>query len=164
MAVDMFLVFEHADLKGETQDSVYKDKGGIDILAWSFGASQSGTFHSGGGSGAGKVNYQDISITKWVDKCSPILMLFCSNGGHIPKATLVVRKAGTTPLEYITIVMEPVMITSFSTGGSGGEDRLTENITLNCKTINVKYIEQLPDGKEGAKPEYKWDIAGNVKV
>ena len=164
MAVDMFLVFEHADLKGETQDSVYKAKGGIDVLAWSFGLSQSGTFHAGGGSGAGKVNYQDVSVTKWVDKASPILMLFCSNGGHIPKATIVVRKAGTTPLEYITIVAEPVMITSVSTGGSGGEDRLTENITLNCGKINVKYIEQLATGLEGAKPEYTWDIAGNVKA
>jgi type VI secretion system secreted protein Hcp len=164
MAVDMFLVFEHADLKGETQDTTYKDKGGIDVLAWSWGMSQSGTFHVGGGSGAGKVNVQDISITKYVDKASPILMLFCCNGGHIPKATLVVRKAGTTPLEYITIVMEPVMVTSVSTGGSGGEDRLTENIVLNAKKVTVKYIEQLPDGKEGGKPEFGWDIAANVKV
>jgi hypothetical protein len=77
MAVDMFLVLEHADLKGETQDTTYKDKGGIDVLAWSWGMSQSGTFHVGGGSGAGKVNVQDISITKYVDKASPILMLFC---------------------------------------------------------------------------------------
>lgn len=164
MAVDMFLVFENGDLKGETQDSVYAKDGGIDVLAWSWGMSQSGTFHMGGGSGAGKVNVQDLSITKYVDKSSPIIMLFCSNGGHIDKATLVVRKAGTTPLEYITIEMTKVMITSVSTGGSGGEDRLTENVSLNFAEVKVKYIEQKPDGKEGDKPEYGWNIAGNVKI
>ena len=39
-----------------------KDK--IDILAWSWGLSNSGTAHVGGGAGAGKVNVQDISVTK----------------------------------------------------------------------------------------------------
>ena len=32
-----------------------------------------------------------------------------------------------TPLEYVIITMEDVLVSSVSTGGSGGEDRLTEN-------------------------------------
>ena len=36
----------------------------IDVLAWSWGASQSGTTHLGSGGGAGKVNVQDLSFTK----------------------------------------------------------------------------------------------------
>lgn len=164
MAVDMFLVLDAGAVKGETQDSVYKDKGGIDILAWSWGISNAGSWHMGGGGGAGKANFQDISITKYVDKASPILMLYCSNGDHFADAQLVVRKAGKLPLEYIVIDMKKVLITSVSTGGSGGEDRLTENVSLNFAEVVVKYVEQKETGDAGDKPEYKWNIAANVQA
>lgn len=160
MAVDMFIKIEK--INGESQDKTHK--GETDVLAWSWGMSQSGSFHVGGGGGAGKVNVQDLSFTKWIDKGSTDLMLACCKGTHIPKATLVVRKAGDKPLEYLTITMEKVMVTSVSTGGSGGEDRLTENVTLNFEKVKVKYVEQKPDGGEGAKPEMGWDIAANTSA
>jgi type VI secretion system secreted protein Hcp len=165
MAVDMFLFFETGDaLEGETQDQVYAEKKAIDVLAWSWGMSQSGTFHAGAGGGAGKANFQDISLTKWVDKSSPNLMFAVASGKHLAGATLVVRKAGTTPLEYIIIKMTQVMVTSLSTGGSGGEDRLTENICLNFAEVQVDYQPQKTDGsKEGGAVVFKWDIASNVK-
>jgi type VI secretion system secreted protein Hcp len=58
--------------------------------------------------------------------------------------------------------METVMVTSVSTGGSGGQDRLTENVTLNFAKVSVKYVEQKPEGGAGAKPEVKWNISENV--
>ena len=50
-AVDMFLDIE-GEISGESQDKVHKDE--IDVLAWSWGVSQSGSFHVGGGGGAGE--------------------------------------------------------------------------------------------------------------
>ena len=161
MAVDQFLVINDGEIEGETQDDVYLSKGGIDVLAWSWGVSQSGSFHLGGGGGAGKANFQDITVTKFVDKASPILMLYCSNGDHFDKAEIVVRKAGKKPLEYLRIVMNKVLVTSVSTGGSGAEDRLTENVSLNFAEVEVYYIEQTPTGDPGKKPEFKWNIAAN---
>lgn len=160
MAMDMFIKI--GDLKGESKD---KSHGGeIDILAWSWGLANSGTAHAGGGSGAGKVNVHDLSFTKWIDKSSPDLMLSCCNGKHFDKATLTVRKAGEQPLEYLIIKLENVLIAGVSTGGSGGEDRLTENITLNFGKVFVEYTEQNPKGGEGAKPKMGWDIGANVKA
>lgn len=159
MAVDMFLALK-GEISGEAQDE--KHKGEIDVLAWSWGMSQSGSFHVGGGGGAGKANFQDISITKWIDTASPILMLYCANGDHFDKARLTVRKAGKKPLEYLIIEMDKVMVTSVSTGGSGGEDRLTENVSLNFAKVEVKYKEQKPDGSGGPEKIFKWDIAGNT--
>jgi type VI secretion system secreted protein Hcp len=129
MAVDMFIKIE--GVKGESKDTKHKEE--IDVLAWSWGASQSGSAHLGSGAGAGKVNVQDMSLTKYIDKSSADLMLACCNGKHFEKATLVVRKAGEQPLEYLKVTMEDLIITSVQTGGSGGEDRLTENVTLNRK-------------------------------
>ena len=33
--------------------------------------SNAGSAHAGGGAGAGKVNVQDLTFTKWVDKATP---------------------------------------------------------------------------------------------
>jgi len=101
MAVDMFIKI--GDIKGESGDSVHG--GEIDVLAWSWGMSQSGSMHTGGGGGAGKVNVQDLSITKYLDKASPNLMQFCSSGKHYPEAKLTVRKAGDKAVEYVIINM-----------------------------------------------------------
>ncbi len=158
MAVDMFLKLDGID--GESVDKSHGKE--IDILAWSWGMSQSGTFHAGAGGGAGKANFQDISVTKWVDKASATLMAKIATGDHVPKARLTVRKAGKTPLEYMIIEMEKVMITSYSTGGSGGEDRLTENITLNFAKVKVKYVPQKEDGSGEAEVEFGFDIAANI--
>ena len=160
MAVDMFLKLEGLD--GESRDSKHKNE--IDILAWSWGMSNSGSAHVGGGAGAGKVNVQDLSVTKWTDKATPDMMLACCNGKHFDKATLTVRKAGEQPLEYLIITMEEVMITSISSGGSGGEDRLTENVTLNFAKVSTNYQEQDAKGKaQGGPKTMTWNIAENTK-
>jgi type VI protein secretion system component Hcp len=99
MAVDMFIKI--GDIKGESMDS--KHKGEIDVLSWSWGMSQSGNAHVGGGAGAGKVNVQDLTLTKYVDSCTPLLMLKVCNGKHYPEALLTVRKAGENPVEYLKI-------------------------------------------------------------
>ena len=159
MAVDMFMKIN--GVQGESQDKTHMDE--IDVLAWSWGMSQSGTTHMGSGGGAGKVNVQDLSFTKYVDKSSPDLFMACCNGKHFSDATLVVRKAGENPLEYIKVKMEEVIIASVSTGGSGGEDRLTENVTLNFGKVTVDYKEQTKTGTGGAAPTMTWDIAANSK-
>lgn len=158
MAMDMFLTLE--PIKGESQDKTYKDK--IDVLAWSWGMSNSGSAHAGGGMGAGKVNVNDISLTKWIDAASPLLMKSCCNGKHFGEGKLIVRKAGENPVEYLIVTMTDVLITSISTGGSGGEDRLTENVTLNFAKVNVKYTPQDKTGAAGTPADMTWNIAANT--
>ena len=150
------------DIKGESKDDKHKEE--IDVLAWSWGMSQSGSMHIGGGGGAGKVNVQDLSLTKFLDKASPKLMQVCSQGKHIKEATLVVRKAGDKPLEYVKIKMTDVLVTSVSTGGSGGEDRLTENISLNFAQVNVEYVPQKQDGSGDSPIPMGYDMAANKKI
>jgi len=157
MAVDIFLKLD--GVTGESQDSVHKDE--IDVLSWSWGMSQSGTTHMGGGGGSGKVSVQDLSLTKYLDASSPTLQKFCANGKHVATGTLTVRKAGENPLEYLKIDLEEIIISSVSTGGSGGEDRLTENISLNFKKFHTTYTPQDEGGGAGAAVEAKWNIAEN---
>jgi type VI secretion system secreted protein Hcp len=157
MAVDIFIKVDGID--GEAKDKKHAKE--IDVLAWSWGMSQCGTFHMGGGGGGGKSSVQDLSLTKYVDTASHALQLACLNGKHIPKCKLTVRKAGEKPLDYIIIELEDCMVSSVSTGGSGGEDRLTENVTLNFAKVHFAYSEQKKEGGGEAVKEYKWNIQEN---
>jgi type VI secretion system secreted protein Hcp len=158
MAVDMFLKI--GDIQGEALDASHKNE--IDVLAWSWGLSQSGTMHLGSGGSAGKVSIQDVSVTKYVDKATPNLIKACCNGKQYPNAILVVRKAGgDTTVEYVKITMEPVIITSVSSGGSQGEERLTESVQLNFGKVKYEYTLQNPDGSAGASVPVTHNIQTN---
>jgi type VI secretion system secreted protein Hcp len=159
MAVDMFLEID--GIKGESTDAKHKEA--IDVLAWSWGTSNSGTFHAGSGGGAGKANFQDLAVTKYVDKSSADLLYACASGKHIAKASLIVRKAGEQPLEYLVYTLEKILVSSVSTGGSGGEERLTENLTLNFAKVKVEYKIQGATGGGTQGGTFTWDIAANTK-
>jgi len=161
MAVDMFM--EMGDkIKGESADKEFKSKGAIDVMAWSWGMSQSGTTHMGSGGGAGKANFQDLSFTKYVDKATTALMNALAKGSHIPQCKLTCRKAGEGQQKYIEITMKEVLVSSLSTGGSGGEDRLTENVTLNFAEVKFEYFIQDDKGATKSGGDLNWNIAGNA--
>ena len=103
--------------------------GSSPVLAWSWGASNSGTTHEGGGGGAGKANIQDLSITRYADGQSPLFFKALAMGQHQPTVALV---DGST-----TIMLTEVLITSYSTGDSPDAKNMTrtENITFNFAKI-----------------------------
>ena len=160
MAVDIFLKIE--GIAGESQDEKHRSE--IDVLAWSWGLAQSGTTHMGPGAGSGKVAVQDITFTKYCDKATTNILKYCSNGKHIAKALLTIRKAGgDAPVEYFKLDMNDLIVSSYATGGSAdGLDRLQETVTLNFRKFTVTYTEQTQQGTPGAATEATWDIAANV--
>jgi len=158
MPVDILLKIDGID--GESKR--YGHKNEIDVLTWSWGMTQSGSMHTSDGRGSGKVSVQDVSLTKYVDKASTKLIGACCKGQHLEEAILTVRKSGGDPLDYITVKMWPVLVTSVSTGGSGDEDRLTENVTLNFTEVKVSYTPQKEDGSADAALDFTWNIETNT--
>jgi len=160
MSMDMFFTID--GIKGESSDGSHKEA--IDVLAWSWGLSQSATTHMGSGGGSGKVNVQDLSFTKYIDKSTSDLMNACFTGKHLKNAKLTVRKAGgDAPLEYLKITLDDVIVSSVSTGGSGGEDRLTENVVLNFAKVTIEYDPQSSSGGGKGALRATWDIPANKK-
>jgi type VI secretion system secreted protein Hcp len=160
MAFDAFMKIKGID--GESKDDKHKDW--IDVLSFSWGATQQGSAGMMGGAGSGKVNVHDLNFTKPVDKSSPDLFLKCCTGEHYDDATLVCRKAGGSPLEYLKVTMNEVFVTSVQHGGSHGSDALTENVTLNFSKVKIEYTEQTDKGGAGAQPKASFDIKANKKL
>ena len=50
------------------------------------------------------------------------------------------------------------IISSISTGGSGGEDRMTENFSLNFGKVEYEYTPQSDVGGTGTATKSIWDI------
>jgi len=151
-AVDMFLKIDN--VTGESQDD--KHKGEIDVLAWSWGESN-GT----GLTKRGTVKtacIQDLSLTKFIDSSSPTLIMNTMLGTVVPTAVLAIRKAGGSQPEFLTLTMKNVSIAAYSTGGSGGEDRLTDNVVLHFESMQGSYRKQKQDGS--LDTEITWDISG----
>jgi type VI secretion system secreted protein Hcp len=159
MATDMYLRIE-----GVEGESLRKDhEGEIEILSWSFGGSNSASLGGESGMGAGRADIQDISFTKWVDKTSPILFQKMCQGAHFPEGTLSVYKAGgETPLKYLDLTFQSMLITSLSTGGSSGEDRLTENMTMAFRKVTVTYTVQTADGTKKGEEVGSWNVETNT--
>ena len=160
MAIDMFMTL--GDIKGESQDKTHKED--IEVLAWSWGMSQSGTMHMGTGGGAGKVSVQDLSFTKYSDKASPPIMAACTKGTHIDKALLTVRKAGgDNPLEYYKITLEGVLDQFVFDGRVRWRRALYRERDTQLQKFHVEYQPQNAKGaKEGGVVEVKWNIPANA--
>lgn len=158
MAVDMFLKL--AGIDGESRDAGHENE--IDVLAWSWGASNAGSLQVRGGNRAAP-SFQDLSITKWIDRSSEDLLRLVATGAQVADAQLTIRKAGENPLDYVVIRFKPVLVTSVSTGGSGGEDRLTENISLNFAKYEFVYTPQTEKGS-GAPERFAWDIQAAMEI
>jgi type VI secretion system secreted protein Hcp len=161
MSVDMFLKFGSID--GDSKVAGHEDE--IEVLGWSWGAHQSGTMHRGRGGGAGKVSVQDMTINKWVDQATPNLWKLCCNGKHEDEAVLTIRKAGgDSPVEYLKITLEEVLIADLQTGSAQGDEDVTETLTLNFAKFKLEYTPQEADGTGGATVETGWDIRANEEA
>jgi len=161
-AVDYFLTIE--GVPGESKDPKYK--GGIDVLGYSWGASQMGTFVAqavGGGGGVGKPEFEDLIVVARASKASPLLVLACASGQHLKSAVLTCRHGGPKPREFLVLELEDIIITSYEVDGS--EDEFPyEEIRLTYGKITFTYIPVSKTGKPRAPVTGGWDLKKNAKV
>jgi len=155
-AVDYFLKLD--GIEGESKADKHTNE--IDVLSFSWGATQTGTFASGtGGGGAGKVSMQDFHFTMEHSKASPALMLACAQGDHIKSAILTCRKAGKEQQEFLKITMSDVLVSSFQTGGSAGGNVVpTDQVSLNFAKIEHEYKQQDTTGKVTGSVKKQFDL------
>jgi type VI secretion system secreted protein Hcp len=163
MSGDMFLKL--GDIKGESK--VDGHAGEIELMSWSWGATQSGSTRGISGLTAGKVNVQDLTFTKLLDTATPNHIGAVCSGQAYPTAVLICEKSsgnGKKPVQYLKISMKDVLISSYAVGGSGGSDTHTETITLNFGAVQTAYTPMKPDGTPDATIQSGWDIVAGKKM
>ncbi|MBC7624682.1 MAG: type VI secretion system tube protein Hcp [Aeromicrobium sp.] len=160
MATDAYLQID--GIKGESADSAHQ--GWIELTSAHMGVTQprSATASTGGGHTAERCEHRSISISKFVDIASPILMQACSMGKTIPKAKLEFMRADGDgkPVKYYEVELENVMIANMDQVASDG-GLLHDDIGLRFSKIKWKYTQQKIGGGTGGNTAGGWDLACN---
>jgi type VI secretion system secreted protein Hcp len=157
MAASIFLKVD--GVSGESKDSAHSDW--IELESFSWGASQAHAVHSGGGGGAGKADFQDLSCVARMDKAFPTLFKHCATGKHFPKVELHQAKAGGDKLTFLKIELNEVLVTHASNTGTSGAESMT-NFTLNGSKLKISYIPQSEKGAASGSVDVAWDIKKGV--
>ncbi len=172
MSFDAFLYSEgHAkEIKGETQDTIYKSKSAIEILSFELGAENTiniGSISAGGG--AGKASFKEFTITKKTDQSSAFFFEHCVTGKHFDDITIDLRRTTGKPAEkgmanvFMQFQFKMVMVQDVSWSGSDGDDICEETLILQFGAIQVKYQPQKPNGEHVITEDFtrKWSRVKN---
>lgn len=157
MVQDIFLKLTGID--GESQDATHTHE--IGVLSWDWSVSQQSNMHLGSGGGAGKCTVDDLTIEHYVDRASPSLVQYCLTGEHIPEAVMVMRKAGSTPLEYLKIKIEDVLITQVKLESNKNMAIPREKIRLSFTRVKQEYVIQNAQGGSKGIVSIGYDIKTN---
>ena len=171
----MFLKVKGVD--GESKDSKHKKE--IDVLAWSWGLSNSGSAHVGGGAGAGKVTFNPFQVTRKTDRASPVLFSMCCAGQHFKMVSLYLRRAGggaggvssaqsqtmTSGTTFLRFDFALVAVKTISWSGSDGDEACKEEVTFEYGALQIRYVQQKEDGtpmtSSDGLPQSSWNRVYN---
>jgi len=162
MAYDAFLKLDQ--ITGESQKTNHI--GEIDLMSFSWGASNSSSVGTGTGASTGKVNVSDFSIMKSTDSASPNLFQKCCDGSVIATGVVTLQRqtnAGAVP--YLVYNFTNVYVTSVQWSGSGGSgDSPMESVSFCFEQGTVDYTPVDDNGTPGTAIHGGWNVGTNAKA
>lgn len=156
MAVDYYLKID--GVQGEATDQDFKDQ--INLLSFSWGGSQvSSAGTRTAGSGAGKVELSDFSVTKHFDKSSPQLFKALVSGTHSGTAVLSAVKAGASGKAFLKLTFEELFVTSQHVSAS--DELPAESVSFSYKQIKIEYSTQNEKGTLTPTASHTYNVGTN---
>jgi type VI secretion system secreted protein Hcp len=155
----VFISFD--GIKGESTFKAFP--GSTEIEGFEWGAKNPVTMSGAtGGASAGKVQVNELIITKLRSTVSPTLQMNVFTGKRIMKAEIRLYKPGPKePVLYLTITLEDVLITNWSISANG-HDMPAESISLVFARFKTEDGIQRTDGTIEKLPPVGWDILKNI--
>jgi type VI secretion system secreted protein Hcp len=135
----------------------------IDVLSFSWSASNAGSFVSGGGGGAGKVRFTDFSFVKKLDSTSPNMYKACAAGEHFPQIQFTAHGMDEDVEKTIEYRFSDVVITSVkASGNSKSADTVpVEEVSFSYGKMQWTYTEIDHNTGKTKTSTAQWDIPKN---
>ncbi|CAY76412.1 Hcp family type VI secretion system effector [Erwinia pyrifoliae] len=149
-------------ITGESQDAAHK--GWTDILSFEWDVSQPALAHTGGGNGAGKVTFKDLTVVAFKDKATTALLKYCASGKHLDRMEVSVCKAGGSQMEYSLITLEDVLVTRVTYSGVNGGEEIAMRYGFQAASVRLSYKEQTASGGKGSESLTGWNIKENREI
>lgn len=120
------------DIAGESTEND-AHTGEIEILSWSWGETST---NGSSGLATGKRQHKPFTITKPVDKASPLLQRASKSGKAIASMELALPRNDGNSAQYLKYKLKNVYVTAYSVSNSGvrGRAAQTETFTLTYET------------------------------
>ena len=115
------------------------------------------------GAGAGKVTFNPFSITRKIDKASPVLFQMACSGKAFQTVALVLRKSGggSSPgIAFLKFTFKLVAVKTISYAKS--DESPNEVVTFEYGGLVMEYWQQKPDGSMGLKVVDGWNRVKNI--
>ncbi|MFC0138986.1 Hcp family type VI secretion system effector [Erwinia mallotivora] len=157
MAQDIFIKL--SGVEGESEDASHK--GDIEVLNWKWVISQTSNMHSGSGGGAGKATIYDLHFEHYIDKSSPSLLQYCLSGKPVSQAIITQRKAGGSPLEYLRITLQEIIITGVHPVYYNTMRVPREVVALSFSRVTMDYLLQNAQGNVAGTVSAAYNIKAN---
>lgn len=157
MAVDVYLKLDN--IEGESVRKGFEKQ--VDVLSFSWGGSQVTAVAGTGGSGAGRANLSELTITKYLDKASPKLFKALVAGTHIPNGVLSSVKAGSDVTKpFLQITLGELFVTSLQ--DSASSEVPVESVAFSYNTIKLEYFQQDDKGNLTSTGAVSYNLKQNV--
>ncbi|MDD2390576.1 MAG: type VI secretion system tube protein Hcp [Desulfobacterales bacterium] len=160
MSSNTYIKFD--TVKGESTDKGHADW--IEILSWSHSFSQPASpIRSSAGSTVERAQHSDLNISKYIDSATDDLLGACWKGKQFEKVTLECFKSDgdNTPLKFLEIDLEDVIVSNFSISGGGGSLPM-ESISLSYS--KVQYIYNAKNKDKGEQADGAQPISHDLKT
>lgn len=158
---DVYAFLELEGIEGEAQDFEHEKK--IELQSFSWGASNNSSFATGTGSGIGKGQIHDISVSMFTSRASLRLLERAVNGQHIKKGKISLLKlSGEKKIAYFELDLEHVVVTSFQIAAGSDGHLPMELATLHFVKVKTKYLPQGNEGDATGNVDFGWDLQKNV--
>ena len=115
------------------------------------------TFSWGVTNPTGTVLFGNLSITKFVDPASPLLMKAVAAGTTFPTVTLYATCNGSTPFQYYQLTLTNAKVRSFAESGNRSSG-ITDTVAFSYTRITLRFTKQSPTGASNGFVEQCWDL------
>lgn len=159
MAFDAFLKID--GIPGESRDEKHKDW--VEILSYRFGVRQPSRAWEvfSGKAVAERCDIQDFSISKTVDRASPLLFQACCTAKKLKEVTLVLCRATGKKEPYFEVKLSDVIVESVLPNGRSGsaEGLPTEDVAFTFRQIEIAYsLTDQQTGKPKGQAKAFWKL------
>lgn len=156
-AIEAFLMMD--GVRGDAVDA--RHQGEMEVLSFSHGIVHATPSPGGaGGGGASKPVLSELTITRRLDRATPVLHQRAAQGAHFRNAVLTLRNSGPAGTVFYQVKLTDVRIVSVGTAGVAGDDGgpPVETLALGFGRIEWVYTPQDRNGSTGAPVEGSWDV------
>jgi type VI secretion system secreted protein Hcp len=182
MAIDSYVFFlpytgsalaseSQVDMSKNTEDlasdlKTYASNGQLfEVEDYSFDIEQTLNIGSGGtGAGAGKVTFNPFSITRKIDKSSPVLFESACSGTPYKQVALALRKSaggGMSGVIFLRFDFKLVAVKTIS--WSHDDESPKETTTFEFGGLLIRYCQQKADGSLYPAIPGGWNRVKNIK-